>query len=92
MQSTTFSKAGKQILKDLLNKCTDGQQRIFKLMYARNGGKRSVEDAAAMPINEVVDLMSDDKIDWAICQCEKSVAEQNPELCDASKAAQSSQR
>lgn len=69
----TFSNTGNQILKDLLAQCTEPQQRMFKLMYGRNKGKRSVEDAEAMQINEVVDLMDESKIDWAITQCERTV-------------------
>jgi hypothetical protein len=68
-----LSNAGKQILKDLLADCTAPQQRMFKLMYARDGGKRSVEGAEAMDINDVVDLMEDERISHAISQCERTV-------------------
>lgn len=47
--------------------------RIFKLMYGRKGGRRSVPDAEAMPIAEVVAEVPFDKIDWAIQQCEASI-------------------
>jgi len=69
----TLSNAGKQILKDLLAQCTEPQQNMFKLMYGRDNGKRSVDEAKAMDINDCVDLMEDTKIDWAIGQCERSV-------------------
>lgn len=81
----TFSNSGKQILKDLLSKCTEGQQRMFKLMYGRNNGKRSVEDAELMPINDVVDLMDDGKIDWAISQCETTVRENETNIISPTK-------
>lgn len=71
--NTTLLNAGKQILKDLLAQCTEPQQNTFKLMYGRNGGKRSVEDAKAMDINKCVDLMEESRIDHAISQCERSV-------------------
>ena len=73
IMNKTFSNTGKQILKDLLAQCTEPQQDMFKLMYGRDGGKRSVEDAKAMDINNCVDLMDDAKIDWAISQCERTV-------------------
>lgn len=73
MKNETLTNAGKQILKDLLAQCTEPQQEMFKLMYARDNGKRSIEDAKAMPINNVVDLMENEKIDWAITQCERTV-------------------
>lgn len=48
-------------------------QRIFRLMYARDGGKRSVEDAEAMPIDDVVSEVPDEKLDWAMQQVENSL-------------------
>ena len=69
----TFSNSGKQILKNLIAQCTEKQQDLFKLMYGRNNGKRSAEDAKAMDINDCVDLMDDNRIDMAISQCERTV-------------------
>ena len=47
--------------------------RVFKLMYARGkNNSRSVEDAKAMPINDVIDAMPVDKLDLAMCQVENS--------------------
>lgn len=48
-------------------------QRVFKLMYARNGGKRSVEEAIAMDVAGVVDEMSADSLDWAMQQVEATL-------------------
>jgi hypothetical protein len=61
----TFKKAGKDILKNLLSQCTEGQQMMFKKMYCHKH--------LDYPINDAVDQMEDDKIDWAISQCERSV-------------------
>ncbi len=69
----TLSSAGRDILKNLLAQCTEPQQNMFKLMYGRDGGRRSVEDAKALAINDCVDLMEDSKIDNAIDQCERTV-------------------
>jgi hypothetical protein len=48
-------------------------QRTFKLMYGRDNGKRSVEDAVALQINDVVDIMPADKLDWAMQQVQNSL-------------------
>jgi hypothetical protein len=48
-------------------------QRMFKLMYARDGGKRSVEDAEAMPIDDVVEQVPAEKLDWAMQQVQNSL-------------------
>lgn len=66
----TFVKS--QIL-DGLQKLPDGWQEKFKLMYGRNGGKRSVEDTKAMKIEEVVDEIPGEKLDWALSQIENSL-------------------
>jgi hypothetical protein len=76
----TFSNSGRQILKNLLAQCTEKQQGLFKLMYGRDNGKRSVEDAKAMDINDCVDLIDDSKIDMAISQCERTVEKNISEL------------
>ena len=51
------------------------QQRVFRLMYARNEGKRSVEDAEAMPLEDVVMEIPDNKLDWAMVQIERTLTE-----------------
>jgi hypothetical protein len=52
-------------------------QDKFKLMYGREDTKlRSEEDIReikAIPINEVVDSMSEDKLDWAMQQVNNSI-------------------
>ena len=47
--------------------------RKFKLMYGRDNGKRSVEQVVALQINDVVDIMPEDKLDWAMEQVENSI-------------------
>jgi hypothetical protein len=63
----------RKTLKEGLPQCTVDQQTKFKLMYARKGGKRSVEDAKAMPLNEVVDEIPSEKLDWAMEQLESTL-------------------
>ena len=53
-------------LKDGLSLCTDGQQLLFKRMYA--GGD------LALSISEVVDNMPEDKLDWAMQQVQRTLA------------------
>jgi len=60
-------------LKSGLSQLPESWHRTFKLMYARDGGKRSIEDSVAMPINDVVDLMSADQLDWAMQQVGNSI-------------------
>lgn len=53
-------------LKKGLAQCTEGQQLIFKRMYAN----RNLDT----PINEVVDNMDAKKLDWAMQQVESTLA------------------
>ena len=65
MQNKTLITSGRNILKNLLSQCTEGQQRIFKRMYSHKNLELS--------INDVVDQMDPDKMDWAISQCEATL-------------------
>lgn len=60
-----FATAGRNILKELLSQCTEGQQLMFKRMYSH----KKLE----LLINDAVDNMDDDKIDCAISQCERTI-------------------
>jgi len=61
----TLRNSAKEILKSLLAQCTEPQQHMFKRMYCH----KNLE----LPINEAVDQMDDDKIDWAVSQTERTV-------------------
>lgn len=61
-------------LKTDLATLPESNQRIFKLMYGRDDGRRSVADAEAMPIGDVVDAMPEDRLDWAMTQVANSLA------------------
>lgn len=69
MQNETLKNSAREIIKSLLAQCTEGQQMMFKRMYA-NGNLE-------MPINDVVDQMDPDKMDHATSQCERTVAKNN---------------
>lgn len=60
-----LSKQGKEIIKELLKNCTNDQIHFFKRMYSHH----NIE----LPISEVVDNISDNKIEYAISQCERTV-------------------
>ena len=60
-------------IKSGMAKLPEHMQDTFKLMYGRNGGRRNVDDAKAMPINEVVDEIPADRLDWAMQQVERSL-------------------
>lgn len=55
-----------------LSKLPDSNQRLFKLMYGRNGGKRTVEDAESMNIESVINEMPAERLDWALTQVENT--------------------
>ena len=60
-------------LKTGLAELPEENHRTFKRMYARDNGKRSVADAVAMQINDVVDLMPPEQLDWAMQQVQASL-------------------
>lgn len=65
----------RSFLKEGLAQLPGRPQELFKLMYARDGGKRSVEDALAMPIDKVVDDMPADCLDLAMRQVQRTLDE-----------------
>ena len=75
MKNETIKNLAKEMLKELLSECTDGQQLMFKRMYC----DKNLE----LSINEAVEQMADDKIDWAITQVERTVEKNRKELLTA---------
>ena len=76
--NTQLEQYARQTLKEQLAKLPGEWQETFKLMYGR--GKvsfgipaRTVEEACAMNINEVVDEIPNIKLDWAMQQVENSL-------------------
>jgi hypothetical protein len=65
IMNETLKNAAKKILKELLAQCTEGQQLMFKRMYSH----KNLE----LPINDAVDQMEDNKIDYAITQTERTI-------------------
>ncbi|MCG7904425.1 MAG: hypothetical protein JAY60_18610 [Candidatus Thiodiazotropha weberae] len=52
-------------LKKGLANCTDGQREKFKLMYSHKD--------LTLPIDEVVDRMPEDNLDWAMQQVDRTL-------------------
>jgi hypothetical protein len=60
-----LEKFARDWLKENLAKLPERNQRTFRLMYSHNNLER--------PINEVVDAITIDKLDWAMTQVENSL-------------------
>lgn len=60
-----LSNYAKNFLKEGLSKCTEGEQHRFKQMYANGNFNLSIE--------EVVDNMPDEKLDWAMQQVQSTL-------------------
>lgn len=56
-------------LKEGLNQCTEAQQLLFKRLYSH--------DNLDLSIDEVVDKMPDDKLNWAMQQVERTLAKED---------------
>ena len=69
MRNETIKNIAKELLKKLLSECTDNQQLMFKRMYSH----KNLE----LTINEAVEQMEDDKIDWAMTQVEQTIKKNN---------------
>lgn len=59
-------------LKKEIVKVSDNGRHLFKMMYGRCGGRRSVADTEDMDIMAVIDEMPADKLDWAMTQIQNS--------------------
>jgi len=64
---------GRRYLLERLAKCTEGQVNKFKQIYGRKFGQRSVEQALAMTVEDVVAEIAENKIEWAIQQVETTL-------------------
>lgn len=62
----TISTFARNELKAGLSKCSETQQLLFKRIYSY----KNID----LPINDVVDQMPNEKLDWAMQQVEKTIA------------------
>lgn len=63
--NNTVSEFTRQQIKDGLNQLPESWQMMFKRMYSHNN--------LDLDIDEVVDNMPDEKLDWALSQVENSL-------------------
>jgi len=78
MNDQLQSFARKELL-DGLAQLPASWQRTFRLMYGRKNGKRSVEDAEIMPIEEVVNEVPEERLDLAMQQIYASIKKNAPQ-------------
>lgn len=64
-----LSTFARNFLKENLVKCTEGEITVFKQMYSPVVPDRS--------INDVIDNMPDEKLDWAISQVKNTLLKKN---------------
>lgn len=69
MKNVSLINSGREILKDLLVQCSNEQFTMFKRMYCHKNINASIDEA--------IDLINPEKIDWAITQCERTVKKNN---------------
>lgn len=58
-------------LKQGLASCTEAQQMIFKRMYSHKN--------LDLPIDQAVDVMSSDRLDWALEQVQRTLVKKGSE-------------
>jgi hypothetical protein len=72
MKNKTLIKLAKDLLVGLLNQCSEPQQLLFKRMYYHKKLDATME--------ETVEQMEADKLDWAITQTEETIKKNNERL------------
>ena len=64
----------RQQLKDGIVQCTDKQRAFFNKMYSDSDAKiYTFEEAGKLDINNVIDNMPAEKLDWAMRQVESTL-------------------
>lgn len=61
-----LQKFARDTIKKGLAECSDDQQMVFKRMYSHMN--------LNMPINDVVDKMPSDRLDWAMTQLKNTIS------------------
>lgn len=65
----------KNWLNEHLSLLPEANVEIFHKMYGRDNGKRSLEDTLAMPTTQVIEEMTDEQLDWSMCQVERTITD-----------------
>ena len=60
---------------DGLSKLPEHNRTIFRMMYGRNNGKRSLELSLGMSLEDVVKEIPSNKLDWAMQQIKNTLVE-----------------
>lgn len=68
--NNTLSQYARAQLKAGLAECNEGQQLLFKRMYSHKNLEKTIE--------QVVDDMPDEKLDWAMQQVERTLQKEVP--------------
>lgn len=63
-------KEKREILLDMILKCSDDAQMVFRRMYSH----KNLE----LPLSEVVAIMPEENLDWAIVQAENTLKKHKP--------------
>lgn len=75
--NTQLQEFARKTLKEGLAQCSPEQQMIFKRMYVQrkrwDGAEAEIALAKAAEINDVVDKMPEERLDWAMQQVESTL-------------------
>ena len=71
MQSALYADA-RRLLLEGVESLPPAHQRVFRLMYGRDSGRRSVGDSETIPIEVVVAEVPNVGLDWAMQQVQNS--------------------
>ena len=63
--NTQLESFARSKLKEGLSKCNESEQLIFKRMYSHTNLDADINDA--------VDSMEEEKLDWAMCQVQRTL-------------------
>lgn len=69
MTNETLIKISKEILKNLLSLCNESERKIFNKMHSPENIDASIDD--------IINNIESNKIDWAITQCENTLKKGN---------------
>lgn len=75
----TLQKFARKTILEGLAKLMPENRMMFALMYGMKNGKRTLEDARAMAIEDVVAEIPDGKLDWAMQQVENTLKKKSKE-------------
>ena len=78
--NSQLSEFARDYLKKNLSLLPEGSRDKFRAMYGYGPQCRDWEVARSKPIDQIVDEMPDDKLDWAMSQVENTLKNLKPEI------------